>query len=112
MLQNTRIAPNARMERLLLRIQPYNFFVKHQNGKPKPSDYLSRYPIRQGEHNSKVEQYVRFIVANYTPKAMTTDEVQVAAKNDPIFTRMKESLKRNNCDWKHPKLTPRINSQK
>ncbi|KAK9722940.1 RNase H-like domain found in reverse transcriptase [Popillia japonica] len=112
-LENTRIAPNARTEMLLLTIQLYKFCVKHQNGKSNPSDYISRHPIGQGEHNSKVEQYMKFKkqqrmiqpIANYTPKAMTTDEVQEATKNDPTFTRVQESQKRNNCDWKHPELT-------
>lgn len=105
-LQNTRIAPNARIERLLLRIQPYKFCVKHQEGKSNPSDYLSRHPIGQCENNSKVEEYVSFLIANSTPKAMTAEEVQEATKSDPTFTRLKQSLKRNNCNWKHPELIP------
>ncbi|KAK3800528.1 hypothetical protein RRG08_066382 [Elysia crispata] len=40
-----RTSPSARIERWLLRMQPYSFNVKYRPGQDNPSDYLSRHPI-------------------------------------------------------------------
>ncbi|GFN78652.1 Gag-Pol protein [Plakobranchus ocellatus] len=38
----TKSSPSARIERWLLRMQPYSFTVKYRPGENNPSDYLSR----------------------------------------------------------------------
>ena len=36
--------PSARIERWVLRLQPYRFKVEFRNGKDNPADYMSRHP--------------------------------------------------------------------
>lgn len=108
-LENSKSAPNARVERLLLRIQPYNFVIKHQKGLSNPSDYLSRHPLEQNSESNidKVEEYVNYCIKNAIPKALTLKEVQEATSQDQIFQTIIEALTtKNDKLWKLPELQP------
>lgn len=108
-LENSKSAPNARVERLLLRIQPYNFTIKHQKGLSNPSDYLSRHPLEQNSESNidKVEEYVNYCIKNAIPKALTLKEVQEATSQDQVFQTIVEALTtKNDKLWKLPELLP------
>ena len=53
----------ARIERWVLRLQPYNFQVKYKPGPTNKADFLSRHPSTNNKENSKMaDEYVHFIL--------------------------------------------------
>jgi hypothetical protein len=75
-----------RIERWILKLQPYEFTVEYEPGENNPADYLSRHPDQTSEltrREEKVaEEYINYIFTNAVPKALTPEEVMVATKED------------------------------
>lgn len=74
-----------RIERWGLRLQPYKLTVTYQPGSENPADFMSRHPsvmsIRSCEQ-SIAEHYVKFVMSEAIPRAMTLDEVKIASAKD------------------------------
>ena len=64
---------SARIERWVLRLQPYSFKIVYKSGGSNPADYLSRHPTEESCRNQEkmTEQYINFVAQNSVPKAMT-----------------------------------------
>lgn len=107
-LQNPKSSPSARIERLCLRIQQYQFQTVHEPGSQNPSDYLSRYPQSiQTAKQDKIEQYVNFITRNSTPKLLSLEEIQSETNNDNCLKLLKDALITGNENlWKNILLKP------
>lgn len=107
-LKNPRSCPSARIERLLLRIQPYEFIPVHQCGSKNPSDYLSRHPIQDSINSDyKIEDYVNFVLNKATPKMISLAEIQTATLQDNTLQILKQATLNNDQDlWKLPELKP------
>ncbi len=96
--------PPARIERWVLRLQPYRFRVVHVAGTKMIADPLSRLvkpdttdetPVdRLGE---EAESYVRFVATEATPKAVTTRQVEEASSDDPELAQVRKCIEM--CDW-------------
>lgn len=71
-LVNPSAQPSARVERLCLRIQLYNFAVHHQNGTENPSDCMSRHPHKFTRTGKVPDEYLLFLSQAVIPKAMRT----------------------------------------
>ena len=70
-----RSKPYARIERWVLRLQPYDFRIIYSLGPGNIADPLSRLLRSRNEvsnHKHGAEGYVRFVAINATPKALTT----------------------------------------
>ena len=104
--------PSARIERWVLRLQPYEFLVKYRNGKDNPADYMSRHPSRvtSGDQETYTELYINFITKHSIPNAMTRSEIILAIKNDNMSMLLKKAIESN--IWEDQRLNKFIQIKK
>ncbi|CAC5406711.1 unnamed protein product [Mytilus coruscus] len=77
--------PPLKIERWGLRLQPYKLKITYQPGSENPADFMSRHPSSnpvKSREQSIAEQYVRFVMSEADPRAMTLAEVKMASSND------------------------------
>ena len=92
--------PSARLERWVLRLQPYSFNVVYKPGANNPADYLSRHPPQTSLKQQKLtEEYVNFLTQNSIPKAMTLEEIQAATDSDKTLKGLRAAIKLNKWDY-------------
>ena len=86
--------PCARIERWVLRMQPYNYTVRYIPGRQNIADALSRLTVEPSACTSSEtsEAYVRFVAEEATPVAMTTREIERASEHDPELIAVRECL--------------------
>lgn len=92
--------PCARIERWVLRMQPYKFEVKYQPGPKNIADPLSRLVKKmetEAKQSSQAEEYVRFVAVSATPNAMTTREVEEASAEDEELLAVRQCI--NGKPW-------------
>ncbi|CAB3985107.1 Transposon Tf2-9 poly [Paramuricea clavata] len=89
--------PPPRIERWVLRLQPYRFKVVHMPGKTNPADVLSRLPIsgQPTRERNVAEEYINFITEKAVPKAMTLEQISKATQDDVILQRVQQCLLHN-----------------
>lgn len=90
-----RSKPCARIERWVLRLQPYDFKIVHIAGKNNIADPLSRLLStneKQVKHEHGSDEYVRFVAVNATPRALTTREVEEESATDPELQDVREAI--------------------
>ena len=84
-----RSKPPARIERWVLRLQPYHFLFIYKKGSQNEADYLSRHPINKSQSESVeakiAEEYFNYIIGNTVPKTMTLAEVKDATCKDQVL---------------------------
>ena len=91
--------PSARIERWVLRLQPYDFTVKHIPGREMVADALSRLVKETNEQNpDSAEAYVRYIATAATPNALKTKDIERESENDEKLTVIRSCLKTGNWD--------------
>jgi len=84
---------SARIERWVLRLQPYRFKVQYIPGKQNIADPLSR--LRKGKGvcmNDDAEEFIRFVAETSTPAAMSVQEVQEESWLDPEISQLRECI--------------------
>ncbi len=75
---------STRIERWVLRLQPYSFKVQYKPGRDNPADYLSRHPTSSSRKQQRMtEAHIDMIVRASVPKALTLEEIE-AATNEPL----------------------------
>ena len=75
--------PPAKIERWALRLQQYDFQIKHRPGTGNPADVLSRQPSEKSPETSNIaDQYVNFVEQYAVPVAMSITEIVEATKKD------------------------------
>ena len=84
----------ARIERWLLRMQPYRFTVKYIPGPKNIADSLSRLlcVMPPSEHKDQTEEYVKWVAQESTPVSLTTREIERASELDPELKSVRECL--------------------
>lgn len=91
MTYGPKLKPSARIERWVLRLQPFTFKVKYIPG--KMVDVLSRLAeFRTEKARNVAEEYVWAIPELSVPKAMTVHEVELASKGDVELQIVRESI--------------------
>lgn len=92
---NPKSQPPARIQRWSLRLQPYDFIVQYKSGKDNPADYLSRHSRPSADMSlpaMSAEEYVHFVAHNAVPKAMSIDDIKIAAANDPVYQTVLKAI--------------------
>ena len=90
-----RSRPCARIERWVLRLQPYDFSVVHRPGLGNIADPLSRLlrrEVKPDNHQQCAEKYVRFVAVNATPTALTTREMEEASAVDEELIEVRMAI--------------------
>ena len=90
-----RSKPSARIERWVIRLQPYDFRVVYAPGQSNVADPLSRLlsQNKATDHQHGAEEYVRFAAVSATPAALTTREVEEASAVDEELKTLREAIK-------------------
>ena len=91
----------ARIERWVLRLQPYKFKVKYLPGEQNIADPLSRLLQSDEQAESSTahrvsDEFVRFVAVTATPRAMTTREIEEASAEDGEFVALRHCIKHGN----------------
>ena len=97
---------SARIERWVLRLQPYAFKIIYKSGANNPADYLSRHPTNESRRKQEkmTEQYINFVTQHSVPKAMTLKEILDATNADAALTELRDAIKTNK--WDSPAVKP------
>ncbi len=90
----------ARIERWVLRLEPYAFRIIYKSGANNPADYLSRHPTNESRRKQEkmMEQYINFVTQHSVPKAMTLKEIIDATNADAALTELRDAIKTNKWD--------------
>ena len=85
-----------RLERWMLRLQPYSPFIRYQKGSSNPADYLSRHQLLidalstwSSEHESIAEEYVNFVTSQSVPKALNENDILKETLQDDTLNAVK-----------------------
>jgi len=90
-----RSKPSARIERWVLRLQPYDYKVIHIPGRKNIADSLSRLMCKgqsSSNHIDDTDEYVRLIAVSATPKALTTRQVEEASESDDELRSVRDAI--------------------
>ena len=96
-----RSKPSARIERWMLRFQPYRYKVIYIAGSKNIADSLSRLfnenVIKNAQNDDSIDEYVNLIVKYATPIALTTREIEKASNADKELRNFRNCILSN--DW-------------
>ena len=92
---------SARIQRWVLRLQPYSFKVVYKPGKENIADSLSRLTKKSNENALKrdiAEEFVKFVAQTAAPDAVTIKEIERMSADDEELREVRQSI--INEDWK------------
>ena len=97
---NPRSKPSARIERWVLRLQPYSFKVEYRAGDENHADYMSRHPTDRSisTHSKISEEYVNCVTKHAVPRAMTLKEIIEATNADKTLNDLRAAIRLNRWD--------------
>ena len=102
-IYNKSSKPSARLERWVLRLQGYNFKVIYRPGSTNIADVLSRLnSAEQKDPSGEEADFVRAIVEESTPVAMTAKEVERESEKDPELYSVRHYIQSG--DWSQCKM--------
>ena len=94
--------PSARIERWVLRLQPYKFIVKHIAGKDNIADVLSRLPTRatpdEKTSSTRCDEYVRWVASTAAPVAVTIRDIERASVQDSELSQVHSAIQSGNLE--------------
>ena len=92
-IYSTRSKSTARIERWVLRLQPYNYRVCYVPSRKNIADALSRLTkIEDSFHSQDDDEYVRMVASHTTPVALRIKEVKQASAQDSELQAIRKCL--------------------
>ena len=89
---------SARIERWVLRLQPYKFRVQYVPGKQNIADSLSRFvDKKEVSGHDDVEELIRFVAEASAPVAIPIKEIEKESATDPEISQLRECI--STGDW-------------
>ena len=89
---------SARIERWLLRLQPYEFRVQYVPGKQNIAASLSRLVDKGGvSDHDDAEEFIRFVAEASAPVAIPIRELEEESVTDPEISQLRECI--STGDW-------------
>jgi len=97
-LNNSKSTIPLRIERLTLRLQGYQFKLKHVKSDDNISDYSSRHPydVADESDSETTEEYVNEIAAYACPNALTLDNIRQATVTDKFCQEITKFIQNRN----------------
>jgi len=96
--------PPARIQRWVLRLQPYSFKVRYLPGPQNIADALSRLtkekPVST-DYELEAENYVRFVAVSAVPRAMTAQEIERESATDEELEAVRTCIGSGRWDKSH-----------
>ena len=96
-----RSKPSARIERWMLRLQPYRYKVIHIAGSKNIGDSLSRLfnenVIKNAQNGDSIDEYVNLIAKYATPIALSTRKIEKTSNADKELRNLRNCILPN--DW-------------
>ena len=79
--------PSAQILKWAIKLQSYDFTIKHIKRLDNPADILSRQPLPLTKNSEKISTdfFINSMIPNSIPKAMAFSEVLWASKDDPVL---------------------------
>ena len=104
---NPRSRPPARIERLFLRLQQYEFQVIYQKGNDNPADFLSRHSQPKVPKCSIAKEYMNFVTVNATEAAIPLEVIKEHTSNDSALMAVQKAVQSG--DWTDKLVKPFLN---
>lgn len=108
--KNPNSKPPPRIQRMRLRLSPYEFTVIHKPGNCNISDYLSRHPLTSvkdlNKHARIFDVFAIQIIESVVLTNLRLKELELATASDPVLQLLKTHLKRRNQKIRSPQLKP------
>lgn len=97
-IYSSKSQPSARIERWVLRLQPYEFTVMYRPGPQNIADALSRLTQEiSNESKNVAEEYIRYVAENAAPRAIPIQEIEEASAEDEEIAMLRKCVQTN--DW-------------
>ena len=98
-IYSPRSRPSARIERWVLRLQSYDYTVRHVPGKKNIADVLSRLPYDDNQTASDGNEEAVWLVAQAAaPSAIGVHEVERVSANDDELTLVRECIRQDTLE--------------
>ncbi|KAF7654889.1 hypothetical protein LDENG_00063750 [Lucifuga dentata] len=91
-----------RIQRLGMRLHPYDYKIEHVTGKSNVADSLSRMPLPDSEYQEYVDTYVDRVLSINTQDipAMSLEDIKEATKRDETLQQLIHSVETG--EWPNP----------
>ena len=93
---------SARVERWVIRLQPYDVTLMYQKGADNPADYMSRHPDKSATIHTRAtkvaEDYVNFLANESKPLALLKENIIISTQNDKTLLAVIQATKTGRWD--------------
>ena len=97
-IYSSKSQPSARIQRWVLRLQPYEFTVMYRPGPQNIADALSRLTQEiSNESKNVAEECIRYVAENAAPRAIPIQEIEEASAEDEEIAMLRKCVQTN--DW-------------